>query len=259
MKTDVTDSIEVAFTGEKVAPGSRDARGYTRTFNRRRWLVAPIAFAAAAIVYGVLVPARDHRTLPVLPPDGRSIAERLDDPDVQRRNAAFRAAIRQHDREVAALLALASKPKERYELSDSRELAVDVLAHYGTREPIPMYVRNIEYFSPDFPDGYSPLNYYPCALALRKIGLSAQPEIFTFLQTTPREEVSDKAVELYAHLMRSIYHANAGGHDEAVEVVRRATERASERQRENMQRLLEKLEQITKGWAAGPHPAHPTE
>lgn len=275
MKTKRTRT-ESAPAGDNASPTARGPGKVTaRTFRARHLLLPAILFAAVAIAYAALVPAHDQPQVPppqprgrliamrneqATPPllqDRRPIAERLDDADVQRRNATFRAAVRKHDREVAALLDLASKPKERYEWFDSRELAIDVLAHYGTRESIPMYVRNIEYFSPGFTDDFSFLNGYPCALALRSIGLSAQPEVFAFLEATPVDDVSDKAIDLYAHLMLSIYHSNAGGHEEAIEVVRRALERAH--RRGNLRRLLDKLEEITKDWPPEPRPAHPTE
>ena len=140
-------------------------------------------------------------TLAAVQPD---LAKALSSKDKQVRLDAYNAALKEHDRRVASLLVLARQEPEKAEYLGTRELAIDLLARYGEREAIPVYVRSIEYSVPALLTQFSSLNGYPCALALSKHGLSAQLEVFAFLGTTPREKVSDEAIELYADLMPTI-------------------------------------------------------
>jgi hypothetical protein len=128
--------------------------------------------------------------------------------------------------------------------SDSRQLAVELLAKLGKREAIPVFVKHVEYSHGGVAENPSLLAGYPCALALGQFGLEGAQGILMYLYKIPPDQLTDKAVELYAWVIVAVYGTNAGGFREGIGVVERATARKSNK--ENYQRLLDKMREITK-------------
>ncbi|MEX0711456.1 MAG: hypothetical protein WD278_03855 [Pirellulales bacterium] len=143
------------------------------------------------------------------------------------------------------MIELAEERKDRYDSADSRQLAVQLLAELRAREAIPVFVKHAEYYQGGVGENDVFLDPYPCARALREFGLDGGQGILTYLYKIPPEQLTDKAVELYARVCIGVYPTNAGGFREAIGVVERATARRSN-DKENYQRLLDEMREITK-------------
>jgi hypothetical protein len=129
--------------------------------------------------------------------------------------------------------------------SSSRNLAVKALARMGMREAIPVFVKHVEYYQGGVAEGSVFLSPYPCAGGLVQFGQEGTQGILMYLDQIPPGKLTDKALELYARVFIGVYGTNAGGFREGIRVVERATARRSDR-KENYQRLLDKLREITK-------------
>ena len=199
------------------------------------------------------VESSENRTL-------ASLVVRLQSPDSRSRTEAYKEILNQRREFVDALLAIAGKTREQYSFNDSRQLAVELLAKLGDERAIPLFVVNVEYRQQMLVDEVSWLDGYPCALALREIGEKSVPHIFDYLRSphstherlklsgviTERLPITEQSINLYARILLEIYNPNIGGHQEATRVVRRALEKSSPQQKSELQKLLAKLEEITK-------------
>ncbi|MEX2119644.1 MAG: hypothetical protein WD847_08620 [Pirellulales bacterium] len=142
---------------------------------------------------------------------------------------------------VGGLISIAGTEKERYvELSDPRQIAVELLGEFRCLDAIPTLIEHIEWQqSMSITDNYE-FAGYPCAMALSRYGIAAVPAILTRVRTGP---VSDREIDLFARLIRSAYEP-MGGDDEAISTVERTIDRAT--QIDNLERLLHKLEELTR-------------
>jgi hypothetical protein len=145
---------------------------------------------------------------------------------------------------ITALMRLASRSKSEYELMDSRQLAVELLAGIAPREGIPLFLKNIEYKQPVVVPAWSRLNGYPCAQALTRIGMSAIRPMVEHLQSSPPESMSDTAVELYARVFYGIGSTldEIHGPEEVLNLLRARVQRAV--YKENLQRVVSRCEEI---------------
>ena len=117
---------------------------------------------------------------------------------------------------------------------------------YRAPEALTLFVSHIEYRQSMPVSEASPLNGYPCAMALAKVGHNSVPVILAHLQSIRVEDISDRAVELYADVLISVYYSDPGGPLEAVDVVRRRVERVARDRKTNLNRLLVRLENLTR-------------
>lgn len=170
------------------------------------------------------------------------LLRRLESDDWLIRNPAAVQLGKQHAMILNRLTAIIADEKAA-ELRSSRELAAMLLAQFsgdldGMRDSIPTLIEDVEYFAPmTSVHDESRLNGYPCALALRGIGHTSVAYILNHLQVTPPEKVSDKAMELYAHVMLDLCFPDTL--DECIAWVEVRAERATRiRRGRNFERLL---------------------
>ena len=175
----------------------------------------------------------------------KEVLKGLESEDLDDRLAAKQMLLSFHDELTARLIELAEERKARYDSADSRQLAVELLAKLGKREAIPVFVKHVEYYQGGLAENPSLLAGYPCALALGQFGLEGAQGILMYLYKIPPDQLTDKAVELYAGVIVAVYGTNAGGFREGIGVVERATARRSI-DKDNYQRLLDKMREITK-------------
>lgn len=88
-----------------------------------------------------------------------------------------------------------------YQLAGTRVLAAKLLSDAGTHAAIPVLVRRIENCPTIVAEAPPPLGDYPYAMRLgrfRQLGVAA---IFSRLRFASNDEISDKAIELYAAII----------------------------------------------------------
>ena len=175
-----------------------------------------------------------------------ALLRRMRDPNVNERCRAQRELLEQHQRLVDELLKMAAPEpgvtpqnfgKSWGWAPGPRGLAIEALGCMGTWEAIPLFIRNIDYFEPKTQHIYSPLGPYPCATGLVYRGM---PQVLEYLRTTDPADVSDKAIENFAHIFGNAHEQCCGGFEESLNYVRRPT--TLNPQSENLQRLRVEME-----------------
>jgi len=231
---------------------------------RSKCLLLVVVLAASYFVFSRMTAPGDAK--PVKDPivvDGPVYVHRLASlqaKDSLERQEAYKTLLQEHELLTDALIAMSkerTKEDER-DLLPKRELAIKLLAAFGCRDAIPVFIKHIDYHQQMAVSELSFLNGYPCALALRKIGQTSVPHIIRYLQVPEADpvvgqqriiaglgpvEVPEKQIELFAWLFLELYGQNEGGKPEALRVVRGARDRAFHK--ENLTRLVIMLETLT--------------
>jgi hypothetical protein len=130
---------------------------------------------------------------------------------------------------------------EKEALGWRRLVAIEALGVLRAREAIPVLVRNITFLPPAYGGSFSNSSIYPCAVALLEIGPESAEEIYAYVESCPKEDIGDDAIEAYAWVVAE----SARGRDRAEAIwgtiarVRRELNRAEHT--ENLERLLGEL------------------
>ncbi len=124
---------------------------------------------------------------------------------LQSRNSRLRRTectrtIEDHRRLVNRLVEIAEMPKDKYDSHDSRELAVELLGEFRSREALRALIRyaDWQHSSPKMVSYRSFFDGYPCAKALQNFGPMARSAILDHVQRTPPADISSTAIEVYA-------------------------------------------------------------
>jgi hypothetical protein len=147
---------------------------------------------------------------------------------------------------VERLSQIAGVDKQRYALRDTRELAVELLGQVAARKSVTLMIRNVEYKQNMIVTEYSPLNGYPCArVLLNDVGPTCMPSIVDYLQAQGTENVSDKAIYLFAEIFwgcGASFDPVDGPEEEALGYVARSIRRGRDNQ--NVRRLHAELKRL---------------
>jgi hypothetical protein len=126
--------------------------------------------------------------------------------DIVKRQAAAEKALNDRRRLVSELLTLAQQAPNAKERRGTKELAIDLLGEYRSDEAVGPLVREIDFAPPGISLDESPLNSYPAARALIRIGEPSVQEILAYIHP----DVGEKAMKLYARVIRQVDGAEAG-------------------------------------------------
>ena len=130
----------------------------------------------------------------------------LKSPDIGRRQTAADKTTSDRRRLVSELLTLAQQTSAASEKQGTKELAIGLLGEYRAEEAAAVLVREIEFAPPSISLDESPLNRYPAARALIRIGEPSVQEIMAYVHP----EVGEKAMKLYAQVIRQVEGAEEG-------------------------------------------------
>lgn len=155
-----------------------------------------------------------------------------------------------HEQLVTELIRIAKSNRDEREFRSPQELAITMLGELRCHEAIPVLLEKI--------DDHYPMpimnehDAYPCFIALRNIGPSCVRPMLTRVGGATVEEISEKAIELYAWLLFEFYAFDPPGPQEAVAVVKRYMALPFVRNRgpknsANLQRLAEKVAELSEG------------
>jgi hypothetical protein len=171
-----------------------------------------------------------------------TLAQNLPTQDEEQAVEVIRAFQESCDRFVISLLKIVDSEHDGRVKADERRAAAasEVLAYLRRPEAIRIFVRRIDQVSRLVAEEPGPLGPYPYALALISYGDAAIPEILTLLKHDGIERISDKAIELYAHVLISC----AGHARKAIESVEREIVIASTDEQRGLRRVLARLQAI---------------
>jgi hypothetical protein len=147
--------------------------------------------------------------------------------------------------ETEELLKIAFEEKDQYLERDSSTLAIRLLGLRQCAGAAEELVPRVEtYRTEKWCEEATAFSGYPCALALLSIGEGSILEIIHYLRHTSTEQVSDKAIELYAEIIKAIVARRDRTGKEALAFVRR--EHGASARKENLQRLAERMQALEK-------------
>jgi hypothetical protein len=146
-----------------------------------------------------------------------------------------------HRRVVRELAEIAGKEKPKYVINDSRTMAMFALGAMAKDSGLEALVPHIEFAPPMTVDENSPLKANPAALALWDAGFASIPPILVYLHRQPRENVSDRAIELYAEIVFGQCERSIGGRTAATQLVQTRMENTDEVYNSNLKRLRDRL------------------
>lgn len=203
-----------------------------------KWRQAGIALI---LVAGVAIRSEAGPEEKIVPAE--ALIEQISSQDLGERAGVYAALVREHRELIEGVARIIGDEKRgSFELHAPRTLAAQLLgrfgsADFGLRKSIPVLVSNVEYKAPMAVIDDSYLTGYPCAMALREIGHTSVDYILAHLWSRAPEEVSDRAIELYARTIEEVY-----GYDRLDEAIAWVRIRASKAPRpRNLVRLLGEL------------------
>lgn len=212
--------------------------------SRRCWW-AVIAVSSLTLIGNAAVPHGARRDFPAVSND--DVVEGLLSTNITIRTQTYKLWGEARMQQVDDLVALLNQKPDRLGLFSTRELAATMLGALREPKACRALIDEIECKSGTMNVEDSPLNAYPCALALRNIGLNAVPEILWYLRRATPKTVSDNAIDLFARVLDEIYgfetSAN-GGYTEADGAVDRFTARTPDHLRVNFRRLRERMKAL---------------
>ncbi|MCI0421584.1 MAG: hypothetical protein L0312_20555 [Acidobacteria bacterium] len=126
--------------------------------------------------------------------------------NVERRTATAEKIAKDRREMIAQLLELAQQNAGSKELRGTKELAIDLLGEFRAVEAVEFLIRDVEFSPPSLRGELSRLGAYPSARALVNIGNQSGEEILAFVHP----QVSDKAIKLYAQVIRQVDGAEVG-------------------------------------------------
>lgn len=218
------------------------------TFRINRALGLPLACALAALLIasGGAAPEFSARQFEVM---GWEMAERLRGQDDKEASDAIRAFQNIHDRFVSSALRIIDVDSKGAVLPGDRRLAAaELLAHLRKREALPILVRRIETGPQTVSTQLLPLGKYPYAVALASFREAAIAPIFGFLKRDHIEEITDTAIDLYAHLLIDCAMNERKPLDHAISIVAQEIARTpGAEQQQGLKRVLARLQEIAKG------------
>jgi hypothetical protein len=177
-------------------------------------------------------------------------ARQLSGPDDAAARDAMSAFRRINELVIPELLKVAETdtPKE-LELNDRRVAAVRLLADLHAPEAIPILVRRIEMGPPPAAvvQDSSFLGRYPYASALVSYRHAATPELLGFLRRSRNQPLTDRAVEIYAHVLIACagrHWAYAENVADVIPLLEREIAATPENHRGELNRVLNDVQKI---------------
>jgi hypothetical protein len=120
--------------------------------------------------------------------------------DYKVRSRASLALRDSYQKMIRGLIRLASSEQASPQYLAPHELSLRLLAEIASKDTVPTLIAHIEYRPPlNITNPLPPIGPYPCARALhQRVGPSCVPAIIEHLINTPEDQISDKAITLYA-------------------------------------------------------------
>lgn len=215
----------------------------TLRINRALRLPLVCAITALGIASGAAAPKYDAAQFEAM---GWAMAQRVTRSNDQEAFDAIRAFQAIHEEFVSSLLKVVDVDSQgRLSPNDRRIPAVGLLAHLRVPKAIPILVRRIETGPQTVAEEGLPIGLYPYALALISYEEAAIPEILTHLITQCEEDVTEIAIDLYAHSLVGCIGEHRGGRAQAITVVENKIACTPVVRQRHLKRVLVRLQTST--------------